>query len=188
MTDFAAITVAVLTEDEEDEFSVKDALDVSPMQSYFEQIDGDFGDPWLYGGSWYTPVDNQIVHFEGTEQEQEFGEDDVEVSERVLARINQIEDEQERETVLDRLKFEMARRMNEKRSFPVYRFDADPLDSWMDANKVIGPVGISRKEFDALPLANQLLEVGRYYGFHELDPSPDRYTRAELSKYLGIEL
>jgi hypothetical protein len=57
---------------------------------FWTQFDGDFGNPWVWGGSWYNEAKNKIVHFEGLdnmdESEQDIEPDDVEVPEGVIAR------------------------------------------------------------------------------------------------------
>lgn len=195
MSELAGIAVAFLLEDDEDEyFDIKDdIINVPERAPFFEQIDGDYGDAWVYGGSWYNPMTREIVHHDGIEHTKDYESWDMEVPDHVMAKINRIEDERERDNVIDRLKDEMARVKNEKRKFRVYRFyapDNGKLEPWMEKKvpRVAETVGMSIEDFLEMPLPNQILEIGRYSGMDNFDGSPDQFTRRELSSYLEIEL
>ncbi len=73
----------------------------------------------------------------------------------------------------------------------VYRFSVtdDPSkESWVDIEHVAAFVGMDVEDFQEQPFANQWIDIGSYYGFNELDSYPDKFTKAELSEYLGVDL
>ena len=72
---------------------------------------------------------------------------------------------------------------------PAYRFHVEPeLDSWVDEAGIKETAGISDEEWSEMPMYAKWLAVGQYYGFAELDSYPHSYTKASLSKMLGVDL
>lgn len=172
------------------------------MLNKFEQIGGDYGDPWLYGGSWHNHYTGDIVHINGLEGEgvRERHYDDEKLTPEELAAIyaqfpKEADDpqvindnERDRDEAIDALKLSKyeAREANQK--LPVYRFCDEEIgeDEWPDQISIRSQ--FDPGVYDEMPTAQKWLEIGQYHGFHELDHYPDSYTKAELSKYLGVEL
>lgn len=200
MSDPEKIVSALLEDGEPEdpkEFMDRNAED---MLNKWEQIGGDFGDPWVHGGSWFNLFQQEIVHIRGLEGEGIKDKEpwDIELTPEELAHIEaqflpqdyEDEDARERdkEEAIDSLKMQKSEAFNETVAVPVYRFLDEELgqDDWPDQT-------LLARQFDAgvwdtLSTAHKWLEVGEYYGFHELDDYPDNFTKAELSKYLGLEL
>ena len=193
-----------------DDWDVKDATDPTNYDVW-EQIDGDYGDPWLFGGAWYNSYQKRILYFDGTEDDEgEIEPDMVEVPERMrLALLRKFpidyvdpdgdlewqkrirkENEAEIEDRVEKYREKRAKMLNDERKHTVWDIGAtDSLDQWMidDLEKVASCHGISVAEFTGHPMANQLLDMGRYFGYANIGYS-DLYTKRELEEELGFSL
>lgn len=170
------------------------------MLNKWEQIGGDFGDPWVYGGDWYNQFKHEIVHIDGLESEGIKDKEpwDVELTPEELAAIetqfspeeydNEDDRERDKEEAIDNLKMQKSDAFNLLVEIPVYRFLDEELtpDDWPDQEAIAGQFG--EGEWDHMSTAGKWIEVGRYHGFHELDHYPDKFTKAKLSEYLGLKL
>jgi len=207
-----------LLEDEEDDFDVKDVTDpIGEGDSWWEQIEGDYGDPWEYGGTWYNPVTHTMLHFEGLEtmEQLEIGEiksEDVEVPPQVMAKIDQQfppdyvdpdgdlewqqrqrnDNERKRDQLIDQYKVARAAFLNERKKFPWYEIgvpESGKLEQWMDAKvpNVAQMHGLSEQEFRALPLANQIIAFVGYLGIDEFG-SKFMMSKREAEQKLKMRL
>lgn len=172
------------------------------MLNHWEQIGGDFGDPWIYGGDWYNQFKHEIVHINGLEGEGIKDKEpwDIKLTPEELAPImaaypesqddpNTINDnERERDDAIENLKMTKSEAFNEAVEIPVYRFLDEELgpDDWPKQDEIAAQ--FEPGVWASLPTAQKWIEVGRYHGFAELDSYPDRFTKAKLSKYLGLSL
>jgi hypothetical protein len=168
----------------------------------YEQVGGDFGDPWTYGGTWYKAEDGCIVHFDGLEGQ---GEEDIEgtdkgiddklqeVHYKQIAAALSLDHLDRWENVEDEIRDGIAERLNENRAFQVYRTcDESPETIESDWSSIIPHVksstGMSDEDWASMPTYAKLEAIADYSGWLEMDHQPDRYTKAELSVYLGIDL
>jgi hypothetical protein len=177
----------------------------------YKQIDGDYGDPWLYGGTWYSAgVEGDpdkwasIVHFDGVEALgiEDYWSGSKKVKEEAMkpewrAKIAQVKateypDDEDDERATDVVLDEIAEKMNEARKFTVYRTNAeDPNEeSWVTdhLSGLLESMGITHEQWMDMGPEGRVCAVGSHYGWHELDHYPHEYTKEELSKFLGIEL
>lgn len=182
----------------------KDFLDRhgDELENAWEHISGD-RDAWTYGGAFYNPVKEEIVYIPGLESEgiRDYEADDFELTEQEMAEIMAQfpeaidpefpeygdDNEREREDAIEAKKQWKADEANDIRKMTVYRFLDEPVD-WpeddLDAIRQQFDPGV----FDSLPSAAQWIEIGNYRGFHELDHYPEKYTKAEMEKYLNRKL
>jgi len=74
--------------EDEDDFDVKEIGHPDPeSEGHWEQVGGDYGDPWVYGAEWYNMVKRELIHFGGVENEKEVDPDDVELPEAAMAKL-----------------------------------------------------------------------------------------------------
>lgn len=172
------------------------------MLNKWEQIGGDFGDPWVHGGDWYNQFSHMIVHIDGLEGEGIHDKEpwDIELTPEELAPImaafpesdddpNTINDnERQRDEAIENLKLQKSEAFNERVEIPVYRFLDEELtpDDWPDQEAIASQ--FEEGAWDHMSTAGKWIEVGRHHGFHELDHYPERWTKAKLSEFLGINL
>ena len=177
----------------------------------YKQIDGDYGDPWLYGGTWYSAgVEGDpdkwasIVHFDGVEALgiEDYWSGSKKVKEEAMkpewrAKIAQVKsteypDDEDDERATDVVLDEIADRMNAERKFTVYRTNAeDPNEeSWVTdhLSELLESMGLTHEQWMDMGPEGRVCVVGTHHGWHELDQYPHEYTKEELSKFLGIEL
>lgn len=187
----------------EDEAEADDFLE--RYTAGFTQVGGDFGDPWAYGGVWYNYATQQIVHCPGLEGEgiEDKSSWDMKLTPEEEAGLLQRfpvvretpedddDNEWERDQARDELLQQKAEAANAAVSLPVYRFDDDEyIGDWEEYfPEIIAQFGAKGQEmWDSWPRYQQWIAIAEYKGYHEMDSYPDRYTKAELSKYLEIEL
>lgn len=186
----------------EDDSEADDFLDrhVDMIADKYQQIGGD-RDWWTYGGTFYNPAQSTILHIPGLEGEglEDKSSWDMELTPEDLEAINQqfppdIDPDDptydlnadDREEAQEARKQAKADAFNRDRKIRVYRFLDDNIEDWgdqLDDLRAQMPEG----EFDALPNFAKWIEIGNHWGFDELDPYPDRYTKEELEKYLGLK-
>lgn len=192
------------TEEEDPKEYVTRNHDAIDRQTNWHQIDGDFGDAWAYGGSWQDSFSTDILHIDGLEGEglKDVEAWDIELTDEDMAPIlaqfpmdqddpNTINDnERDRDEAIDSLKQQKADADNEAQEVTVYHFLDEPIDNddWPDLVAVREMMDMSEEDFDSLSTASKWLMVGQHYGFHELDHQPDKTTKAQLSKRIGIPL
>lgn len=177
----------------------------------FKQIDGDFGDPWQYGGTWYSAgIESDpkkwasIVHTDGTETEgvEEFwsGSRMVKDAARMpewrakIARLKATKyaDDEDDERATDEVLDEIAAKMNDGIEITVYRTNADDpnTESWVTdrLDDVLSSVGVTKEQWDEMGPEGRLCIATQYFGWHEFDHYPEKYNKTELSNYLGLAL
>ncbi len=200
MNDPRAIAARLLEDDEPEdpkEFIARHSeADPSFLVPKAELIHGDVN-TWKYGGAWLMPVSSEIVYIRGLEgegiEEKDGWDFDVpeDVAENIIRAYGDPElpvDEQPREceNAFDAWQQEMADKHNEAIQMPVYRWTAKPLDRWVDVDAL--KRAFDDDQWDKLSLVQQNIEAGHYHGFDNFDSYPDNFTRAELSKYLGVKV
>jgi hypothetical protein len=184
--------------EDEDDFDVKEVDDPQSEDGWWEQIDGDFGSAWDYGGYFYNPIKRIIWYFEGMDVMDQLGiheiqPEDVEVPPQVMANIEhrfpsnyldpdgdlewqqrtRDDNEREREQLVSQYQTARAAFLNERKRFPWYEIhvsDDGKLDSWLEqhAEGAAQAMGQTVEEFRSWPLQNQLCELTRYVGVDEL--------------------
>jgi hypothetical protein len=174
------------------------------MLNKWEQIGGDFGDPWAYGGDWYNPFKHEILHIDGLEGEgvKEVDAYDLEATPEEKAKLLQDfpvlvdpedpgggdQNERDREIEEESILAARADKLNSEIQMTVYRFldeDIGP-DDWPKQDEIAAQY--DEGVYANMPTSAKWLEVGRYHGFHELDHYPEKFTKAKLSEYLGLPL
>jgi hypothetical protein len=172
-----------------------------------EQIGGDFGSPWEYGGTWHDPERQHLIHVDGLDSEhiEDTWPYDIEVPDEVVRRIvrelggnpdrsyldadEQQEHyiEREVESAIEDWQTEEASQRDAKVALPVY-ITTDDFEPWMQA-ELEGAL----RDFD--PAIHQQLtstDVGKVLlvaeriGWYEFDSHPEKYTKSELANLLGL--
>lgn len=210
----AAALVRRLTEDiDDDEFGddIKDVIEIG-QENHWYQIDGD-ANPWIWGGSWYNPAENEILHFDGIDQDgtKEIEDTDVEVPEQVLAAIRaKIHDpyldteeakedpawlqrmlrqeENEIELMANRYQVARAEFLNNRLEHTFYQILVPPPTDWI-FKKYTDVVKSQFDEetqarFDSWPLPVKLMEIARYIGVSQIG-DPIKLTYKEANAKLG---
>jgi hypothetical protein len=177
----------------------------------YTQIDGDFGDPWLYGGTWYSAgiekdpdKCSSIVHIEGTESEgtKEYWSNDRVVKEEAMkpewrAKIAQIKaekypDDEDDERATDVVLEEIAAKMNDDVKIRAWRTNAeDPNEeSWVTdrLSSLLDSESLTHEQWMDMGPEGRVCVAARHHGWENFDSYPYEYTKEELSKFLGIEL
>lgn len=169
----------------------------------FEQIGGDFGSAWDYGGTWYNAETGTLVHFPGIDQEERY---EVDVDARVvdnklklddykrIANSLTLEDTQDAwEDVENEIRQSIADRLTAAKKFSYYRAvvddDASIESDW--AHEIAGlkeELELDDEQWAKLSAAHKEAAIADRVGWHEFDHYPDAVTKAELSAILGIEL
>lgn len=193
---------------EDDDFDMKDVGEVN--EDRWEQIGGDFGDPWTYGGSWFNESQRKIIHFEGTDsdEEAEVDPDTIPVPltmQRALdsrypldyvdpdgdmewQQRQRDDNERERAKLIGNYQYARAAYLDSNKLHTLYEIDLDGHE-WMDRKKaeVARVHGISVEEFEAMPRPNQIIDYGQYMGFHEIGTAFEA-SRREASRMLRTSL
>lgn len=170
----------------------------------FEQIGGDFGDPWSYGGTWFDPQSGTIVHFDGLDSGEtgnDVDADDKKIDSTLtqadyqnITKDLQAERDEAWEDTESTIREAHAEVFNANRQFPVYRTvveeDATIESDWADdIVSVKDQWGDKGEEIWAgMSPANKMAELAGYKGWYEFDYDSCSYTKAELSAFLGINL
>lgn len=177
------------------------------LSSGYIQVGGDFGNPWVYGGVWYSPKKNELVVSEPPSDENEVDPSDIEVpgaielgivrrytQDPALTTVEQMyeadhDDWNKAEAALEAWKAEQAEALEAARKRPVYRLEvAESPESWWDVPGMISTFGMSEEEWDKLNMVQRTIMAGEYSGWENFDPHPDEYTRRELARYLLIDM
>lgn len=192
----------------EDGIDPKEYLDqnAEEMINKWEQIGGDFGDPWKHGGDWFNLYKREIVHIDGLEGEglNEVDEYDLELTPEEKAQLQQEypvdidpedpgagdQNERDRDLAASSILSDRAEKVNNAIAVTVYRFLDEELtpDDWPDQEAIKASMDMDDEAWADAPTASKWIEVGRHHGFHELDHYPEKWTKEQLSKFLGIDL
>lgn len=172
-----------------------------PSTKGFEQIGGDFGNPWDYGGTWFSPQTNDLIHFPGIDDD----EKDVESSDpRIdsmltpgeyasIANELHMDNTDKWENTEDDIRSEYATKLTDARKFRFYRTSVDGGE-WIEKDwaKEIAEIKQEQELDDAtwaaLPDAQKEASIADRIGWEEFDHYPQKITRFELSMLLGIDL
>jgi hypothetical protein len=200
MSDPEKIVSALLEDEFEDPKEFMDR-NSEEMLNKWEQIAGD-SDAWTHGGSWFNPFKQEIVHVNGLEGEglKEVDSYDLELDPQEEAKLNADfppfidpdfpedgdQNERDREIEKESILAAKADKINTEIKIPVYRFLDEELDDWPQQDLIAAQ--FEEGFWDKLSTADKWIEVGKWHGFQELDAHPDSFTKAELSKYLGLAL
>ena len=160
---------------------------------FYKQIDGDWGDPWLYGGSWWNPIKRVMFHFEGVENDEETDPDSVPIPASMLAKLPleqpDWQDNRERDRLIQQYQAARAAYLESHKKRDFWFIDVpDEIPVWLkhyrDAIKqTLG----SDVEYDLLPVAIKLLEIGKYAGLDEIGYTI-KLNKLEAEKILGFNL
>lgn len=120
-----------------------------------EQIHGDFGDPWTYGGAWLDG--DRTIYTRGRESEDPDASAD--------------DDDDPAATVT-------VYRWSNDDDFGPDDWTASSID------RACRCIDMERADFDALPVHDKWLVLAEYVGPDELDCYPYKATRAELSRWI----
>lgn len=171
-----------------------------PSTKGWEQIGGDFGDPWVYGGTWCSVQSDNLIHFPGVESEKDVEQDDLKVDKvvgaadyRAIIAAVSLDNLDGWETIEDEIRSNKAEQLTAAVRHPYYRTyveDSEVIDK--DWAREIGEVKqeceISDEDWAKMPAASKQEAVASRIGWEEFDHQPERITRAELSVLLGIDL
>ena len=194
----AEIVRRVVETVEDEDFGLEDVYDVEPENAW-RQIDGDFGDPWEYGGDWYNPARNEVLHFGGLEEEGDDADidpNDVPVPDQMLAKLPPEQEDwtqnKDRDNAIDRYKLARAEFLNLRKQRPFWlihvpgpddavfrRYDGAVARSWG-----FEPGTKEYRDYMIAPPEYKIVQVGRYVGFHELGHE-ERMTRQQARVLLG---
>lgn len=165
----------------------------------FVQIGGDFGDAWVYGGTWYSKANDQLIHIDGLDGN---GITDVEASDpkvdkrltpadydRIAKDLN-AENDEHWEGAEDTIRLEYASVVNDERQMPYFRVggesDQTIENDWADDIVEIKAQFDNGEELWAkMPPAQKLAALADHKGWHEFDYYAEKATKAELSEILG---
>jgi hypothetical protein len=194
------------------DFDIKDVwLPGEDERSWWEQVGGDYGDPWTYGGEWYNPVTKEAVYFRGIEDEKEIEPGDVNVPERVMAKITgKIHDPyldtpeakedaawhtkqlRHEEWELDRIvgdyQYARAAFLNDRKQRTFYGFDVpEKMETWLTRHEeaVKKNVG-AENDYDDWPVYAKMFAIGSYIGVENF-AEPFVMNRIEAQKYFGTK-
>lgn len=185
--------VARLMEDDvlEDDDLVK-SVSTPSEDGYWTQIDGDYGDPWLYGGAWYNPAKQIVVYFDGVEYKKEVDPDEVPVPDQVLNKLPPEDpdwrENRQRDKIIGDYRYARAAFLNARTRRTFYEIDVeDEIPHHLQ--RYVEPVSAQFEPgvWEELPLPNKLLEIGRYVGMDNVGSSFD-ITKREAEKMLGFSL
>lgn len=172
-----------------------------PSTKGFEQISGDFGSPWDYGGTWVDQEGN-LVHFPGLDREDS---KDVETSDtridsmlvpadyKLIVGHIHLDDMDKWENVEEEVRQRYADQITASRKFTVYRTTVED-DAWLERDwaREIAEIKAETEQPDEdwakNPPAIKQAAIADRIGWEEFDHYPEKYTKAELSSLLGIDL
>ena len=212
--------IAHLLEDDEDlDFTddLKDVgFDAENSKGYWHQVDGDWGDPWEYGGSWYNKTLGTVLHFEGMEswnqfpEERDFEPDNIEVPPELAANLERRfpsdyvdpdgdlewqqkqrnRNERERDNLIGHYQYARAAFLNSRKKHAFYEIAVE--DGWSNwalphLESIAQSYGYSMEEFESQPMELKLLQLGRHIGFEEIG-STVRMNKREAQELLGVTL
>jgi hypothetical protein len=180
MTDIvkALLTVDLLIEDDnepyEDEELLRNITQNEPINAW-QQIGGDFGDPWLYGGDWFNQDTDEIIHFDGIEYDKDIEYWDIEVPQEVLNKIGpEIEDDNRhnfmRDQKIEAYKLAKATFINNHKPryfWHTHVYEDDQIFREY-REKVANQFGRGEEGlrlFDSMTLAQQLAAIASYVGW-----------------------
>lgn len=192
--------VTVLLESDEIDPKAFVASRGDEMFNVWEQVDGDM-DWWEYGGTFHNEGLGEMAHIPGTEASElkDWASWDIKLTPEdeaaILAQFPVLIDpeypeggddnEQAREDAAEKLREERAEQKNANRKMPVYRWTDDFIEDYIDRlDRNLQYAGMSREEFDELPIGAKWAALGQMLGYYEFDDSPDSYTYAEIDAYL----
>lgn len=166
----------------------------------WEQISGDFGSPWDYGGTWYNAKLDELLHFPGVEGDKDTDSRLPVIDSKLTpyhyrAIIDKLhlDDQMAWENTEDEIRTEIASQMDAAKKFPYYRVVVDD-NEWIERDyaKEIAEIKVEQELTDetwaALPPAQKEASLADRMGWHEFDLYPEKITRTELSVLLGIDL
>jgi hypothetical protein len=210
-----ALMTRVLEADDEDDI-LKDLAGPFEPYDYWEQVGGDFGDPWIYGGDWFNEHRDQLLHFYGieSEQEREIDPDDVEIPPHLREKIRQkihdpdldepwaqedlawLERQKQREEdeideVIGHYQYARAAFLNARESYTFYMVNVSAFDEIINNQAKMAPI---RQQFDDLadfdswPLHAKVIEYCGYYGWLDNTDSVIDMSKLEAQKFLGKNL
>lgn len=194
----AAAIVRRLAEDIDDEDfgdDIKDVIEIG-QEDHWQQVEGD-ANPWVWGGTWYNPAENSLLHFDGIDQDgvKEIEDTDVEVPEQIMAKIKaKVHDpyldtdeakedpawlqrmlrheENEIELMANRYQVARAEFLNNRLQHKFWLIHVCPPDDWIlrhYTDRVKAQFDEeTQAQFDAWPVYLKLIEIGRYIGFNEI--------------------
>lgn len=173
-----------------------------PSTKGYEQVGGDYGDPWASGGTWYNAETGNIIHHDELSEKEWNGVDaddpqiDVLMTQRdyqTIAQSLKVEQDEAWENVEDTARQAHAEVFNAARSFPYYRMTVERDEvieqDWADdIAEVKAQFENGEETWSAMTPVQKLVELANYKGWHEFDYQPEMATKAELSVILGIDL
>ena len=164
----------------------------------YVQVGGDFGDAWTYGGAWkqvkQVDGDPEFVHIGGLEGAgvEEIDSWDIDLPDDVEARLRALHpeddgDDQAFEDAEEEWKQQEAEKQTAAQTLDVYRFtpNDDPADhDWTDAGELAAQW--DEGVWDEFDIGQKWEMVYDHHGWENADGYPDKWTKAELCRYLGI--
>jgi hypothetical protein len=170
-----------------------------PSTKGWEQIGGDFGDPWEYGGTWYSKQSDNIIHFPGVESEGEIESKSPKVDRvmgaadyrKIVDAVN-LDDFDAWENIEDEIRTNKAEQLTAAVRHTYYRCyvdDSDTIDKdWArEIAEVKSECEMSDEDWAKLPASSKEEAIANRIGWEEFDHQPERITRAALAVLLGIE-
>lgn len=172
-----------------------------PSSEGFVQIGGD-ANAWEYGGVWFREKTGDLVKFDGmdSQESKETESNDSRIDtmltladySNILKQLT-IEDDDKWEETENDIRQAYADKRNSERKFLVYRTsiedEATLHHDWPEQiDNIKHECGLSDEDWAAMPIASKNEMVADQTGWHEWDHQPVKYTKAELSVYLGIDL
>lgn len=172
-----------------------------PSPKGWIQIGGDFGDAWSYGGTWFNPQSNDMIHFPGLDYEaKEIEADDKRVDSKltrdnykfIVAQLH-LDDTDKWESAEDEIRSEYASQLNDERRFQYFRTSVE-TDEWIEKDwaseieAIKQELEISDEDWAKTEPQHKESAIADRIGWHEFDHYPENISRKELSELLGIEL
>lgn len=159
----------------EDDFDIKDVSNVG-QEDYWEQICGDWGNPWIYGGSWYNRGQERILHFDGIEDKYKVEPDDIEVPAQVLAKLPPEQEDwrenHERESIIRKYQYARAEFLNARKEYPFWDIHVCKSDDYLlkryEADMIKNTAEWAGTPYTDWAVPSKLVEIGNYIGFDEI--------------------
>jgi hypothetical protein len=161
--------------DDEEDFGDEDLKYMSELdpEGTWEQIAGD-ANPWIWGGSWFNPAKNEIIHFDGIEYDKDIEPEDVEIPATMLAKLPpeqpDWQDNIDRDRLIDHYRIARAEFLNNRKPRKFWRIPVhgDQLPPHWQRYEAQSPTGIEDEQWQQMNLPTKLIELGGYFGMSEI--------------------
>ena len=168
-----------------------------PSTNGFEQIGGDWGDAWAYGGTWFNPTTGDLVHFPGVEGE-DVESDSPKIDKmlgdshyRLIAGELTLEDTEQWIRQEDTTRQALAEQYNAEKEHTYYRTsvekDATIESDWArEIAEIKQEQELTPEQWAEVSPASKMDDIAGRIGWDEFDHYPDKISRKDLGTLLGV--